>query len=116
MKMETMGVYWEFEAPEATAIVDEHGHFDARGMRPVYGRGDHIGLGHTFNMNIWKDKQRRLFMRFWSRCSEIDWRSYEIKGLDVSSIPDRDKEHGFEDWWLPKAVRTAYELWIAEEW
>jgi len=49
-------VSWESEAPETTAIVEWCDHFVARGMRRVYGRGDHYGScsGHTFNMDIWK--------------------------------------------------------------
>jgi hypothetical protein len=54
-------------------------------------------------------------MRCWSRCEDIDWRSFEIKGVDMVEIPDRDKKTGFEESWVPKAVRKAYDQWIQEE-
>ena len=110
-------VSWESEPPETTAIVEESDHFVARGMRRVYGRGDHYGRcrGHTFNMDIWRNRRGRLFMRCWSRLSEVDWRSFEIKGIAIDRIPELDMKRGFEDRWLPKTVRDAYEEWIREE-
>jgi hypothetical protein len=66
-------------------------------------------------MDIWKDRKQRLFMRFWSRCSEIDGRQYEINGIDTKSIPERHAEWGFEEYWIPNEVREAYEKWIDEE-
>ena len=56
-----------------------------------------------------------LFMRCWTRRSEVNWRSFEIKGMDVNNIPEHDRKRNFEDCWLPKAVRDAYEEWIREE-
>ena len=108
-------VFWESEASETTAIVEECDPFVARGMRRVYGRGDHLGRYRTFYMDIWRDRRGRLFMRCWSRCSDIDWREFEIKGMDVDMIPEGDRERGFKDCWLPKAARDAYEEWIREE-
>ena len=97
------------------ARVEEIEHFDARGMRRVYDRGDNFDRHHSFNMDIWKARDGRLLMRCWSRCEDIDWLSFEIKGVDMVKIPVRDKKTGFEESWVPKAVRKAHALWIQEE-
>jgi hypothetical protein len=54
-------------------------------------------------------------MRCWSRCADIDWRSFEIKGVDLMDIPEGGKKMALSDSWVPKAVRQAYEQWIDEE-
>ena len=35
--------------------------------------------------------------------------------MDMVEIPARDKKTGFEESWVPKAVRKAYDQWIQEE-
>jgi len=113
--MEETLTCWNSDPPDRTAKVEEIDHFVARGMRRVYGRGDYFGPHHSFNMDIWMDRNQRLLMRCWSRCIDFDWRSFEIKGLNKSDIPKPDKTIGLQDFWLPKAVRNAYENWIMEE-
>ena len=89
--MEGNLTYWESDAPDTDAVVSEIEHFDARGMRRVYGRGDHFGRNWSFNMDIWKTRDERLLMRCWSRCEDIDWRSFEIKGVDLAEISESPK-------------------------
>ena len=101
---------WETSAPRKTknVCVDEIKYFDARGMLRVYGRGDHfIGYG-TFNLDIWLTRDERLLMRCWSRCMDIDDRSYEIKGIDTAKIPKPDKKSGLAESWVPAVVRKTY--------
>jgi hypothetical protein len=90
-------VFWDSTAPATQAQVEWIDYFDARGMRRVYGRGDHFGRNHIFNMDIWKTRDGRLLMRCWSQCDDIDGRSFQITGVDLSAIPARDKEHGFQE-------------------
>jgi hypothetical protein len=106
---------WNSEEPAANAVVEEIDHFVARGMRRVYERGDYFIRHCSFNMDIWQDRQGRLLMRCWSRSDEVDERSFEIKGMDLQAIPRLDKMRGFEDWWIPGAVREAYVEWVREE-
>jgi len=113
--MEDALTHWDTEAPDMGARVEEIEHFDARGMCGVYGRGDHFSRHRSFHMDIWKARDGRLLMRCWSRCEDIDWRSFEIKGMNMTEIPTLDKETGFEESWVPKAVRKAYDQWIQEE-
>jgi hypothetical protein len=113
--MEDALTYWESEAPEMDVTMEEIDHFDARGMRRVYGRGDSFGRYRSFNMDIWKTRDERLLMRCWSRCREIDWRSFEIRGADLAEIPERGKSSGFQESWVPHATRLAYENWIEDE-
>jgi len=107
--------YWDSKPPAKDAKVEEIEHFDARGMRNVYGRGDQFGRHRYFHMDIWKTSDERLLMRFWSRCQEIDWRSFEIIGLDLRKIPEREKASGSGESWVPRAVRRTYNRWIDEE-
>jgi len=113
--MEDALTYWDSEAPTMDARVEEIEHFDARWMCCVYGRGDHFGRHRSFNMDIWKTRDGRLLMRCWSRCVHIDWRSFEIKGVDPVEIPEGDKKTGFRESWVPKTVRKVYNQWIQEE-
>ena len=113
--MEDALTYWDSEAPAMDAIVKEIEHFDARGMRRVYGRGDHFGHCRSFNMDIWKARDGRLLMRCWSRCKDIDWRSFEIKGVIPVKIPEGNKKTGLRESWVPKTARKAYNQWIQEE-
>lgn len=64
--------------------------FDARGMRLVFGRGDHYGGGRTFHMDVWRTRSGRLLARFWSRASEVDGMSLEIVGFSPT-LPPRKK-------------------------
>jgi len=113
--MEDVLIYWDSDPPVTAATAEEIDHFDARGMRLVYGRGDHFGRHHSFHMDIWMANNRRLIVRCWSRCGDIDWRSLDIKGVDTSEIPVPDKKKGFQDSWVPEAARNAYCEWIQEE-
>ena len=108
-------IYWDSEESTANVAVEEIDHFVARGMRRVFGRGDQFGRYRTFNMDIWRDRSGRLLMRCWSQNKDVDWRSFEIKGIELSRIPDFDSSHGCQDAWLPRTVRDAYEEWIREE-
>lgn len=89
--------------------------FNARGMRRAYGRRDHMGPHHTFEMDIWVARDGRVLMRCSSRCIEIEGRSFEITGPDVAEVLRRDKEGHFRDAWIPDAARRAYGEWIEEE-
>jgi hypothetical protein len=107
---------WDSDPPAIEAEVEQIDHFDARGMRCVYGRGDDFGPHRKFHMVIWITRAGRLVMRFWSYCQDIHWRSFEIKGVDTSGIPGPDeKTRGYEESWVPDAVRKAYEEWILQE-
>lgn len=93
--------FWESEIPATVATVEEIDHFDARGMQRVYGRGDHFGRHHSFNMDIWMARNGRLLMRYWSRYCDIDRRSFEITGVDLGGIPERQVTSPYEESWIP---------------
>jgi hypothetical protein len=114
--MEKTTTYWESAPPKTKNINIEYiQHFDARGMRRVYGRCDQLGPHHTFNMNIWLTSSGRLLMRLWSHCQDIDERSFEIKGLDASEITKPIRGSVLEDTWVPDIVRNTFNKWIDEE-
>jgi hypothetical protein len=109
-------IWWDSEAPDIPVEIKEIDHFDARGLRRVYGRGDHFGRYKVFNMDIWKTGRGILLMRCWSHCDDIEWKSFEIRALDMNVIPKRKSlAGGFLDTWVPKLVRDEYEYWIKEE-
>ena len=90
-------------------------HFDARGMRLVFGRGDHFGVGRTFNMDVWLTRSGRLLARFWSRSSEVDGISVEVVGFSPT-IPARKKGAPLDARWVPQLLRDEYDSWIEHEW
>jgi hypothetical protein len=90
------------------------GHFNARGMRRVYGRGDIFPLDgqqtYKRNMDVWLTREGRLLARFWALGSEVDDESFEIIGL--SHPPVREKEEGLSDEWVPQRLRNEYKAWV----
>ncbi len=91
-----------------TAAATEIEPFSARGMKRVYGRGDHYQR-RGFNLDIWRDGVGRLRARFWSRSSEVEDQSWEVTG-----IPDADQIAGplFNEQWVPNCLRKQYDAWV----
>jgi hypothetical protein len=109
-------ITWDSDPPSKNRIQIEYtDFFDARGMRRVYGRGDHFGRKAAFNMDIWLDRKGALFARFWSRSKEVDNLSIAIYGILPDAIPTRSKRAAFSDAWLPKSLRDEYDKWITSE-
>ena len=86
-------------------------HFNARGMRRVYGRGDLFGRGLTFNMDVWLMRSGRLLARFWSHGNEIDWQSMVVIGFSHAPPSKNTKREMNEDW-VPQCLRDEYDKWI----
>ncbi|MDT8392073.1 MAG: hypothetical protein RRC34_16345 [Lentisphaeria bacterium] len=107
---------WGNTYPEDNCVLEEIDYFNARGMRRIYTRSDCFGRYHSFNMDIWRRSDGELLLRLWSRCTEIDWRAFKIKGIDLAIVPCHEGREFFEDEWIPLAVRQAYDNWITEEW
>ena len=105
-------ISWDLPAPEWSATVELIDHFNARGMKRVYGRGDCFPNQCIYNMDIWKDKNNRLCMRFWSRGSDIDWESYEITGLKLDMERWSSKQFTLTEDLLPTEIRHEYENWV----
>jgi hypothetical protein len=76
-------------------------------MRRVYGRGDH--LNRVFKMDIWKDRNGRFLVRFWSRNVGVNDESWQIIG-----VPDAEQITGppFGDEWVPNCLREQYDTWL----
>ena len=99
--------------------------FDARGMRRIYGRGDHFppapspveGFGPTrtptFCMDIWQARSGRIFVRFWSRGCYVDWCSYELCGMVIPVGALRPAACANEGL-VPTILRDRYEAWVGD--
>lgn len=107
--------HWNTKPPTTVANIESIATFDARGMRRVYGRGDRFGNRCSFTMDIWKTRDNRLFMRFWSHSVDIEDHSFEIQGVHVDNIPARGLKSSFPETWMPEAVRATYDQWIQDE-
>ena len=107
------GLGWRSEPDETTVTVEEVDYFEARGMRCVYGRGDHFGNHESYHMDVFVTRRGRLFMRWWSQMDDVDWHSFEIKGIDVDRM-EQQRKRGFKDRWIPQVVRDSYAEWISE--
>lgn len=75
--------------------------FNARGMRRVYGRGDHFGR-RTLNLDLWKARDGRLLARFWSRSNEVDGESWAVMGGQADARGEQQ---------VPQCLRDEYEIW-----
>ncbi len=98
--------------------------FNARGMRPLYGRGDHYPRetldGHyciekSFHLDLWAARDGRLLARFWSRSAWVDNRSLEIRGFRPRLPIPRRRGKELDERWVPAALRREYDDWIDEE-
>lgn len=113
---------WDPDATNTDARIVACEDFSARGLQRVYGRSDVPSamsarlhrpvLQGAFNMDIWLRRDGRIFVRFWSRRSEVDRESYEVVGVDLASIPARDLARELDERWIPPALRIAYEDWF----
>jgi hypothetical protein len=105
---------WATKGPARQSIsLSFVGHFDARGMRAIYGRGDYFGR-RCLRMDVWRSTTGRILARFWSRSSEVDSESHEVRGLEISTrslCPAlADNEH-----LVPECLRDAYDKWVVSE-
>ena len=101
-------LYWEYPPhADLSATVHLIDHFNARGMRRVYGRCDH--LQRRLNMDIWRTRDSRLLVRFWSRNENVDGESWEVIG-----VPDAQQLPGppFDEGWIPNCLREEYAKWV----
>lgn len=89
--------------------------FSAKGMRRVYGRGDHFGGGRTFQLDIWRNNHDQLFMRCWSHYGDYLPRSFSITGVKPQVNPKVDGKPDLREEWVPQIVRDAYNDWAREE-
>lgn len=108
--------YWDTcKGPTDSSIHLEFiDHFDARGKRRVYGRGDYFGrMG--LHMDVWQSRDGRLFVRFWSRSRKVDWYSYEIIGLPDSKQRCLEEATEFSEHWIPECLREEYDNWVLSE-
>lgn len=118
MRIQSSMFEWCSEPPEikpGTVEVIEVNHFSARGMRRVYGRGDHFGGGRTFNLDIWKNRNGQIFMRCWSYYSDYYPRSFLISGVNPPLMPKVDGMPDLREEWIPQIVRDTYDEWAREE-
>ncbi len=109
---------WSTEPPvvkPGIVNVVEIDSFSAKGMRRVYGRGDHFGGGRTFQLDIWKNKHDQLFMRCWSHYSDYLQRSFSITGVNTEVMPKVDGKPDLREEWVPQIVRDSYDDWAREE-
>lgn len=95
-------VMWEHKAQAGTGIkLEAVEGFSARGMTRLYGRGDHFGR-RTFNLDLWKTRDGRVFSRFWSHSNEVDGESWAVIGGHTG---------GKDDQQVPQLLRDRYEAW-----
>ena len=102
--------HWDTKVRSDPKIdIIEIDHFDARGMRRVYGRGDYFH--RVYNLDIWRDRNKHLFGRFWSRSVNVFDLYFKIIGMRSYPIPE-DSNTSFDERWVPKCLREFYDIWI----
>jgi len=108
---ELRNLLWQTDPPRGLRVriawIDR---FDARGMTRVYGRSDRWGSRAAFNMDVWRDRDYRLFARFSSRNDHIEDISLELIGCPRELIPRCAGDA--DEYWSPKALRDAYADWV----
>jgi hypothetical protein len=98
--------HWENSiAPDDGITLLDIPHFNARGMKRKYGRGDHFARGIVMNLDLWRNRHGQFLVRFWSRYSEVDGQSVQVIGQNVE-YPFGDER------WIPACLREYYDEWI----
>lgn len=88
--------------PDPQVSLEAIGSFNARGMRRLYGRGDHFGR-RTLNLDLWKSGDGRVLARFWSRSDEVDDESWEVLGGQADAQDEQQ---------VPQRLRDQYDSWV----
>lgn len=105
--------YWDSRGARGKSIgLQEIRSFNARGMRPVYGRADQFGRLCLY-MDMWINSKGRVFVRFWSRNEEVDLYSYEVTGLKTPI--DLSMFKNDNEFLVPECLRNEYDNWIVSE-
>jgi len=111
-----MGAYWETISGgrDPGIEVKSIDHFNAHGMRRVYGRRDTFPIAgkraYNRNLDIWLTRESRILARFWAEGTEVDEESFEIVGIADPSL--REKQSGVSEGWVPQRLRDEYDDWI----
>lgn len=71
------------------AVLESAAPFDARGMRSIFRRGDQFPGLPAYSMGMWLAKDGRLLVRFSSRGSCVEPRSYQVHQfrIDPRCVP-----------------------------
>lgn len=85
--------------------------FSARGMRLIYGRGDRFPR-LSCGMDIFVRRDGRVFVRFYSPGLRKTYRSYELLGLKLPTMPESGTS--LADDCVPEVLRDLYEEWVEE--
>ena len=103
--------HWDTDGPRGRKLkVEMADHFDARGMRCIYGRGDWF-TRRSFHMDVWATKDGRILARFWAYTNDVDTESYEVFGL-TPVPPDPTATNRFSELNVPELLRWEYDNWI----
>ena len=118
--MKTITSWLTTTRPKRGERLQHANHFDARGMRRVYGHTDRFGRGLTFHIAVWLTRDKRILARFWAHRDEVDWLSLEILGFShpplIRSEHRVDQPPGSDEEWVPQCLRDEYESWVLSEW
>jgi hypothetical protein len=107
---------WEKKGSEAPEISVEHiDPFNARGMCRVYGRRD-IYQDLAVEMDVWRTRDGRLFVRFSACYKDGHQCSFEVTGFSGPKGPKGQPIAGGDERWVPKRVRDKYDDWIERPW
>ena len=99
-------VHWEQRIQSDSKItVEAIDDFNARGMHRVYGRGDQFKKWRL-NLDVWRNREGKLFARFWSRSNEVDRESWEVTCLAGTDFPFGNER------WVPQCLRDRYDSWV----
>lgn len=106
-------VVWDFAGPprRKSLRLVPIGRFSARGLRPVYGRGDHFQVVICM-LDMWQRKDGRILVRFSSPRNGCESCSFEVEGYQLPPLLKGSPLLG-EDC-VPEIVRDRYEEWVQE--
>jgi hypothetical protein len=121
--------YWETRSKCRRAELVRIAPFSARGMRCLYGRGDHYPIPNDkelvrlfgraeirfrlkCSMDIWLRKDGRMFVRFCSSRTCHGTLSFELIGPRVP--PELKRGVRLDASWVPQILRDRYDEWIGE--
>ena len=110
--------FLDWAEPPASApavVLEDIKHFDARGMKFVWGTGVSFPVvrgSFTIKMACWKNKQDEILIRMSTNARGSDTRSFRMTGV---SKPKLARAEHWPVRWIPSVVRREFEEWVADE-
>jgi hypothetical protein len=106
-------ITWDVPPHLLTDKVEEIDWFHPRQLRRLFGAIYHTGA-YAYALELWRNRNWQLFIRFTCTCPEIRGRSFRALGTTpCEEAPEA--EQGESECLVPQVIRDLFEEYLSEE-